>query len=85
MVEVRAAIDMSRKKSADHSCGIGISAKINGRVSKISVGPCVGSNPSTLNTAGNITIPESMATISVIPPTDTAVEVRFVPFLKYDE
>ena len=49
------------------------------------VGPCVGSKPSTLNTAGKIIIPESTATIKVSIDDDHAVVERFVPFLKYDE
>ena len=49
------------------------------------VGPCVGSNPSTLNTAGKIIIPDNAATIKVSIDDDHAVVERFVPFLKYDE
>ena len=49
------------------------------------VGPCVGSKPSTLNTAGKITIPDNTATKKVSIDDDHAVVDRFVPFLKYDE
>jgi hypothetical protein len=57
----------------------------NGNVSNKRVGPCVGSNPRTLNTAGKIIIPDNTATIKVSIDEDHAVVERFVPFLKYDE
>ena len=85
MVEVNAANAIRRKNIADHSSGIDISLKTNGSVSKIRVGPCVGSNPCTLNTAGKIIIPDNTATIKVSIDEDHAVVERFVPFLKYDE
>ena len=82
MVEVSAAKAISRKNIADHNCGIAISLNTNGRVSNIRVGPCVGSSPSTLNTAGKMIIPESTATRNVSIDDDHAVVARFVPFLK---
>ena len=85
MVEVKAANAISKKNIADQNSGIAIFLNTNGSVSKISVGPCVGSNPSTLKTAGNITIPDNIATRNVSIDDDQAVVDRFVPFLKYDE
>ena len=85
MVEVIAARAISKKKRADQSCGAAISLKTNGKVSNIKVGPCVGSKPLTLNTAGKIIRPESTATRKVSIDDDHAVVERFVPFLKYDE
>ena len=82
IVEVSAAIAISRKKIADHNSGIDISLKTNGKVSNISVGPCVGFKPSTLNTAGKIIIPDKIATKKVIIDADQAVVERFVPRLK---
>ena len=82
IVEVRAANAISRKNIADHNSGIGISWNTNGSVSNISVGPCVGCKPSTLNTAGKIIIPESIATKKVSIDDDHAVVARFVPLLK---
>ena len=81
IVEVSAARTTSRKNIDDQSAAAGISAKINGIVSKSRVGPAVGSRPSTLNTAGKITIPESIATKKVIRLTEKEVFVRFVPSL----
>ena len=85
IVEVNAAKAISRKNIADHNCGAAIPRNTNGSVSKISVGPCVGSKPSTLNTAGKITIPDNTATKKVSIDDDHAVVERLVPFLKYDE
>ena len=82
IVEVKAAKAINKKNTADQNSGIAISLKMKGSVSKISVGPCVGSNPLTLNTAGKITIPDSTATKKVINDADHAVVERFVPFLK---
>ena len=85
IVEVNAAKAIKRKNIADHSCGAAISLKTNGSVSNIKVGPCVGSKPSTLNTAGKIIIPDNTATRKVSIDDDHAVVERLVPFLKYDE
>ena len=82
MVDVNAAKAMRRKNIADHNCDAAISLKINGRVSKMSVGPSVGFKPSTLNTAGKIIIPDNTATRKVSIDDDHAVVERFVPFLK---
>ena len=85
MVEVRAANAISRKKRADQNSGIDISLNTKGSVSNMRVGPCVGSKPFTLNTAGKIIIPDKIATIKVSIDDDHAVVERFVPFLKYEE
>lgn len=85
MVEVNAARAINRKNIADHISGIVISLNTNGRVSNMSVGPWVGSKPSTLKTAGKIIIPDNTATKKVSIEDDHAVVERFVPSLKYEE
>ena len=83
MVEVSAATTSSRKKIDDHTMLSGMPLKILGRVMNTSDGPDEGSMP-TLNTAGKITTPASMATSVSRMVTLSAVWRRFVSGLKYE-
>ena len=81
MVEVSAATTSSRKNTDDQTMLSGIELKMPGRVMNTSDGPDEGSMP-TLNTAGKITTPASMATSVSRMVTLSAVWRRLVSGLK---
>ena len=72
IVEVRAAMTSSRKKSDDQSWLKGIDEKIEGRVMKTSEGPDCGSMPA-LKTAGKTIRPANTATTESSNETSKAV------------